>query len=148
MKRPRTVLTLVVLAAVVILAAAYFVLPRLLGVETLTTIEKRSPDRKHVARLRTIEGGLDVNVILEVDGKHVYGSPDFAAPAHVDFQERLVWDRTGKIVLVELAGKRVFGYHVAQQRPLRVNELSIVQLAPFSELRLAVDIPGIAHASP
>lgn len=63
--------------------------------------------RYHMARLYSRPGFGDQTFYLEVDGERVYTSGD-AAPGNLD--EKLYWDAEGKIVVLELAGKKVFSY--------------------------------------
>jgi len=135
MKRSTTFVIISVIAAVMLLAAGYLAFRSIFPVATLTEISKMSPDRQHMATLVTREAGFDVNVVLEIDGATVYVSPDFVAPATADFQEHLMWDRGGTVVLLEVAGKRLFGYDVRHRRPLTASELSIVPLSSFDDLR-------------
>jgi len=141
--RRSTRLAVIVVSVVTVLAAgSYLALRRLFPVATLTVIEKTSPDRTHTARLMTREAGFDVNVVLEVDDAVVYTSPDFAAPATADFQERVLWDRSGNVVLIEVAGKRFFGYDVLHRNALSMTELARVQLSSFEDLRFTEELPG------
>ena len=145
---PRTRLAIVgTTAFAVLVLSAYFGFRALSPVETLTTIRKTSPDRKHTAQLVTRETGVDVNVILRVDGSVVYTSPDFAVPAHADFGEQIIWDRSGKIVVLAVGNQRMFGYHVLDQRRLSPSELSSVRVRSFEDLRFTEDLPLAAPAS-
>jgi hypothetical protein len=125
-----------------LVAGSYVACRWAFGASTLTVITKVSPDRRHAARLVTREIGWDVNVFLEVDGDTVYASPDFAAPAEADFQERLMWDSSGMVVVVEVADKRLFGYDVRNQHPLTAAELAAVSLSSFDDLRFTEDPPA------
>ena len=61
----------------------------------------------HTARLYTNPGFGDQTFTLEVDGRTVWVSGD-AAPGDLD--EKLIWDKTGQIVTLELAGKKILSY--------------------------------------
>src|SRR5690349_14231393 len=98
-----------------------------------TVITKRSPDKQHTAKLTRVQS-IDVNFKLTVDGAHVYASPDFV-PVRADFREQLIWDTNSEAVFVEVAGRRIFGYHVRDARPLTDAELYQIHLTPFEELR-------------
>ena len=144
MRRPSRIAMIVALVALGIIATGYLgylVLRLSFPEEILTDITKLSPDRKHKARLVTREASFDVNVFLEVNGQPVYVTPDFRAPAQFDFREYLFWDKGGTVVVLEVAGKRLFGYDARNLRGLTVAELSRVQLSSFDDL-------GFAHVLP
>jgi hypothetical protein len=104
-----------------------------------TVMTKRSPDGQHTAKLTRVQG-IDVNFRVSVDGTRVYSSPDFA-PVPADFREHLIWGTNGQVVVLEVAGQRIFGYHVAEKRALTDSELLNVQFAPFGELRFEGTLP-------
>ncbi len=104
-----------------------------------TVMTKRSPDRQHTAKLSRVQG-IDVNFRVSIDGSRVYGSPDFA-PVRADFREQLIWDTNSQAVVLEVAGRRIFGYHVGEKRPLTDLELSKIHLTPFEELRFEGTLP-------
>jgi hypothetical protein len=104
-----------------------------------TVMTKRSPDRQHTAKLSRVQG-IDVNFRVSIDGSRVYGSPDFA-PVRADFREQLIWDTNSQAVVLEVAGRRIFGYHVGEKRPLTDPELSKIHLTPFEELRFEGPLP-------
>lgn len=99
---------------------------------TSTVMTKYSPDRQHSAKLIRKQL-IDVNFIVKVDGAAVYGSPDFR-PVHADFREQLIWDTNSVAVVLEVAGRRIFGYHAGEKRPLKESELHRIHLTPFEEL--------------
>jgi len=100
---------------------------------------KRSPDRHHTAKLSRVDG-IDVNFRITVDGTRVYSSPDFR-PVSADFREQLIWDTDSQAVVLEVAGRRIFGYHVGDKRPLTNSELLNFHLTPFEELRFEGTLP-------
>jgi hypothetical protein len=104
-----------------------------------TVITKRSPDRQHTAKLSRVQG-IDVNFRVSVDGSRVYSSPDFA-PVRADFREQLIWDTNSQAVVLEVAGRRIFGYHVGEKRPLTDSELLKIRLTPFEELGFEGTLP-------
>jgi len=104
-----------------------------------TVMTKRSPDRQHTAKLTRVQG-IDVNFKVTVDGTRVYGSPDFA-PVRADFREQLIWDTNSVAVILEVAGRRIFGYHVAEKRSLTDSELHQIHLTRFEELRFEGTLP-------
>src|SRR5437773_12292767 len=61
----------------------------------------------HMARLYSKPGGGDQTYSLVVDGWRVYRSPD-AAPG--EQKEKLTWNDTGTIVILEYSGEKAFIY--------------------------------------
>lgn len=106
---------------------------------TSTVMTKRSPDGQHTAKLIRKQG-IDVNFIVSVDDSRVYGSPDFA-PVRVDFREQLIWDANSQVVVLEVAGRRIFGHHVGEKRSMTDSELAMIRLTPFEELRFEGTLP-------
>ena len=88
-----------------------------------------SPDRDHWARLLRVDG-FDRIYFVKVDGVRVYTSPDFAPSNDVPFRETLFWDATGKVVVLEVARHRIFGYDVSRSRELTDEELLAVAAPP------------------
>jgi hypothetical protein len=123
---------------IAVLAFAGFVAMFYFGMVS-TVMTKRSPDRQHTAKLSRVQG-IDVNFKVAVDGTGVYGSPDFA-PVRADFREQLIWDTNSQAVVLEVAGRRIFGYHVGEKRPLTDSELLKIHLTPFEELRFEGALP-------
>ena len=104
------------------------------------TVEVRySPDRRHKAILQRC-GGIDVNFRVIVDGREVFPSPDFA-PVALDFREKLIWDRTGSHVVLEVAGERIFGYDASHSRDLTADELLAIEYPSFAEFRFEGELP-------
>lgn len=104
-----------------------------------TVMTKRSPDRQHTAKLTRCDG-IDLIFSVKVDGIRVYDSPDFA-PRTVDCREQLIWDADSTAVVLEVAGQRIFGYHVGEKRALRDSELYSLRLTPFHELGFEGELP-------
>jgi hypothetical protein len=104
-----------------------------------TVMTKRSPDRQHTAKLTRVDG-IDVIFKVTIDGTRVYSSPDFA-PVSADFREQLIWGSDSMAVVLEVAGRRIYGYHVGEKRSLTDSELHQVHLTPFEELRFEGTLP-------
>ena len=134
----KTLLIISSVVGVVVLAFAGFAAMFYFSMVS-TVMTKRSPDRHHTAKLSRVQG-IDVNFGITVDGTRVYGSPDFA-PVRADFREQLIWDTNSQAVVLEVAGRRIFGYHVGEKRPLTGSELLKIQLTPFDELRFEGELP-------
>jgi len=121
------------------LALFYFSVTGKAGWHVSTVMTKRSPDRQHTATLSRLQG-IDVKFRVTVDGSRVYASPDFA-PIRADFREQIVWDTKSQAVVLEVAGRRIFGYHAVEKRPLTDSEVLKVQFTPFDELRFEGTLP-------
>jgi hypothetical protein len=134
----KTLLVVGSVVGVAVLALAGFVAMFYFSMVS-TVMTKRSPDRQHTAKLSRVQG-IDVNFRVSVDGSSVYGSPDFA-PVRADFREQLIWDTNSQAVVLEVAGRRIFGYHVGEKRPLTDSELPKIHLTPFEELRFEGTLP-------
>lgn len=107
---------------------------------TSAVMTKRSPDGQNSAKLIRVQA-IDVNFRLIVDGKCVYISPDFA-PTHADFREQVIWSPDSSAVVLEVANRRVFGYHVREKRTLTEVELADVQFTPFEDLGFEGELPN------
>lgn len=101
---------------------------------------KGQPDRKHNANLVRYDG-IDVNFEVVVDGATVFRSADFA-PVVYDFREQINWDASGDIVILEIAGQKLFGYDAAQQRNLSAEEILNMYYPPFSDYAYEGSLPG------
>lgn len=134
----RTLLVIGSIMGVAVIAFAGFVAMFYFSMVS-TVMTKRSPDRQHTAKLSRVQG-IDVNFRVTVDGTRVYGSPDFA-PVRADFREELIWDTNSQAVVLEVAGRRIFGYQVREKRPLTDEELLKIYLTPFEELRFEGTLP-------
>lgn len=106
---------------------------------TSTLMEKVSPDKQHIVKLVRLSG-IDVNFDVKVDGSRVYRSPDFRS-AQADSRAQVIRDKSSRMVVLEVATKRIFGYHVVEKRALADSELMKVEFTPFSELRYEGKLP-------
>jgi len=133
----------VLLVAFIVLASAFVIFGGILAAfyfsMTTTVMKKVSPDKRHTAKLIRHDG-IDVMYKVYVDGHRVFWSPDFA-PVAVDFREQIAWDKSGQIVVLEVAGERLFGYHSGENRALTDEEILAVEFAPFEELRYEGESP-------
>lgn len=112
--------------------AIYFFLPN-------TVQQTRNLEKSHTAKL-VRNDGIDVNFKVIVDGEAVFYSPDFA-PVKDDFRERLIWNEKNNVIVLEVAGKRLFGYDVVQKRKLSDEELMEVEYTPFSKYEYEGKLP-------
>lgn len=109
-----------------------------------------SSDRVHRAELIRLDG-IDRNYFVRVDGHEVYGSPDFSPRRDMPFRETLVWDVKSKIVILEVAHQRIFGFDTSTKQRLTDEELLAVELPPDPELwkyGFESEWPGIGRAHP
>jgi len=67
----------------------------------------------HMAKLYTSPGLGDQTLTLKVDGNHVWTSGDAAGG---DLNEKLIWDKTGHILTLELNGENVLIYDAQNQK--------------------------------
>jgi hypothetical protein len=130
MKLKQAVCTVVIVIAVILmlLSLGYgFLRDIFFPIRTVQVLN--SPDGKHRAVLRRIDG-IDVNFFIIVDRKQVYWSPDFAPNSRVDFKERLIWNKTGDIVILEVVGRRLFGYNAQTCKAVSDAELLSIEYSP------------------
>jgi hypothetical protein len=112
----------------------------------MQTLESRDGD--HRAELWRIDGGVDRNYRVDVDGRRVFGSDDFAPRRDIPYRETLYWDRSGRFVILEIAGHRVFGYEAATGRRLSDSELLAAESPPelpLWEYSSETEWPGIGR---
>ncbi len=102
-----------------------------------------APNGLHTAKLRKKVNLADINFILTVDGQEVYRSNDLATLTNGSYREMLMWDETGRLVVVELMGKRVFAYDIIERRPLRKGELGQYNLFPSPAGKYYAEISDI-----
>ena len=102
-----------------------------------------SPDRAHQAVLLKKYNLADINFIVKVDGERVYESSDLMPFTDHSYRETLLWDKTGRVVALELMGKRVFAFDTHTNRELEKGELSQYQLWPMPSDHNYADIKDI-----
>lgn len=88
-----------------------------------------SPDRAHQAVLERTEF-MDLNFEVKLDGRVIYRSPDFAPDPTLAHRETLLWDDSGNILILEIAGQRLFGYDVTRGKALSSAALPRVKVRP------------------
>ena len=107
----------------------YGVVSGILWGETVQSLP--SQDESHTATLLKKYNLADINFIVKVDGKRVYVSSDLMSFPDHWYRETLLWDESGKVVVLELMGKRVFAYDVEAKRRLEKGDLSHYKLFPM-----------------
>jgi hypothetical protein len=88
-----------------------------------------SSEYKHKAVLKRLDG-IDLIFFVIVDGRKVYSSPDFAPNRKVSFREKIIWDKTSDIVILEVMGRRLFGYNAQTCKAISDAELLAIEYAP------------------
>lgn len=120
---------------------AYGVFSGLMWGKNVQTLD--APGGAHRAVLLKKYNLADINFIVQVDGERVYRSPDYMPFPDRWYREALVWDKTGRVVLLELMGKRVFAYDTQNKRELRKGELAQYELWPTPTDQNYADIRDI-----
>lgn len=96
--------------------------------KTVQSVSSRGS--KHEAKLLKKYNLADINFLVKVDGRRVYQSSDLMPfPDHL-YRETLLWDKSGRVVVLELMGKRVFAYDVESGRSLQKGELAAYTFFP------------------
>jgi hypothetical protein len=142
-KASKIVLALAVLACLALLPSILVFWPWQTKLQSLP-----SPDGNHTAELFRADG-IDRNYSVRVDGTRVYHSPDFAPRRDLAYLEALTWDKTGRIVVLEIARHRIFGYDATNHQRLSDDALLATQLppdVPLSEYYFESEWPGIGRA--
>lgn len=136
--------------AVLLVLAAAFAAAAFFGFFRGTRLQVLlSPDSSHQAELYRLDPFVDRNYLVYVDGHKVYGSPDFAATYKFPYREALYWDASGRIVVLEVARHRIFGYDAVARRRLTDAELLAVEERPDPSLwdyGFESEWPGIGRA--
>ena len=106
---------------------AYRVVTGIFGGRTIQTIWSSSGHRAILYKQHNL---ADINFKVGVDGETVYVSSDVMPFPDGMYRETLVWDKTGRVVVLELMGKRVFAYDAIEKRKLDKGELASYTLYP------------------
>jgi hypothetical protein len=132
MKRNRTGVTIaiIVIGLVFALGAYQFVqFLKVVGVKDNRVVQiLESPDGQLKAQLIRKYDFLDLNFIIELNGDKIYRSEDFRPNYTIPFRETILWDKTGKNLIFEIDGYRLFGYSVTEKRRLSEKELLSLQV--------------------
>lgn len=134
---------LTVIVSVLLFYAVSIFIMVLIMFPTRTVQVLYTPSWDNKAVLKRTDG-IDLNFIVKVNGRKVYSSPDFAPDTRIDFKERIVWDKSGTVIILEVAGKRLFGYDIKIQKPLSDKDLLSIEYAPdpdISNLRFEGEWP-------
>lgn len=137
MKRKFLWVALSLLAVMAVALAFYYSL--------VTTVQtKFSPNGSHQAKLVRMDS-FDVKFKVFVDGEPVFRSDDFAS-VRQDFREQINWDATGNIVVLEVAGQRLFAYDARKKRALNTQETRAVKYPAFAEYGYEGRLPSPSPA--
>ena len=118
----------------------YRVVSNIFGGRTVQTVWS---DSGHRAVLYKQYSLLNINFKVGIDGEIVYISPDVINFPDGMYRETLVWDKTGRIVVLELMGKRVFAYDSVERRKLGKGELSQYRLYPTTSENVLEELQDI-----
>ena len=124
----------------VIVMPAYKIATNIFGGRTLQTVWS---DSGHHAFLNKQYSLMNINFKVGVDGEIVYISPDVINFPDGMYRETLIWDETGRIVVLELMGKRVFAYDAVEKRKLGKGELSQYKLYPTTSENVLEELHDI-----
>ncbi len=122
-------------------------LPAMIGLSRTKLQTLQSPDGLHTAELVRSDH-LDRNYIVRVDGARVYVSPDFSPRNDLPYRETLAWDETGRVVVLEVARRRIFGYDAVKRETLSEEELLAVEFPPdppLWEYHFESEWPGVGR---
>lgn len=111
----------------IIAMPVYRVVTGIIGGRTVQTISSPNGNQAVLYKKHNL---ADVNFKVAVGGETVYVSPDLMPFPDGMYRETLVWDETGRVVVLELMGKRVFAYDIVEKRKLVKGELSQYKLYP------------------
>ena len=89
-----------------------------------------SPNHTHHAILGRRGAFIDLNSEVRLDGRVIYVSPDFSPDRTIPYRETLLWDDTGNRLILEVLGRRLFGYDASQNRRLTDAELPKAKVSP------------------
>lgn len=82
-----------------------------------------SQDGRFTATLTRRHAFLDVNFFIHLNGDEIYVSRDFKPTNKIAMREMLSWDKSGRNLIFEVAGRRLFGYNTTEPRALTDREL-------------------------
>ena len=86
---------------------------------------------RHVAALYKKNNLGDSNFIVKIDGNTVFVSSDYATFPDGQYRETLLWDKTGRVLVLELMGKRVFAIESDTGKKLKGSELLGIEFRPL-----------------
>jgi hypothetical protein len=101
----------------------------------------RSADGKHEAQLTWRYAFLDLNFLIHLNGEEIYVSPDFDPQYTVPFRETLLWDESGRYLVFEVNGQRLWGYDVLNRKPLAPAVLRTVRIPKVKSEDLGLQAP-------
>ena len=93
--------------------------------------ELKSPDGSHTARLGK-KMWIDLNYFILLDGNRIYTSPDFRPPRSTPYRETLLWDQSGRYLILEVAGRRLFGFDVENHKEINPQTLLSLPIPSIS----------------
>lgn len=90
-----------------------------------------SRESGNVAVLREHSRIIDYNLSIDVNGRSVYRSGDIQgfSPSHL--RATLVWDKTGRVVILEMMGKPRFAYDAVTNQQIERGGLAGLEFYPM-----------------
>jgi hypothetical protein len=115
---------------------------RAFGVQDQRVVQiLRSPNGKHEAQLTWRYAFLDLNFLIDLNGERIYTSPDFDPQYILPFRETLLWDESGRYLIFEVNGQRLWGYDVFNKKPLTPAELRTIKIPKVKSEDLGFQAP-------
>lgn len=105
-------------------AARYF----FFGLPIETVVSRESGN---VAVLREHFGIIDYNLSIDVNGRSVYRSGDIQGFSPSQLRATLVWDKTGRVVILEMMGKPRFAYDAVTNQQIERGGLAGLEFYPM-----------------
>ena len=127
----KSIAVAVIIAGAIFAFGAYQVVQfqRAFGVKDQRVVQiLESSDSQIKAELIRRYAFLDLNFIIKLNGEKIFTSPDFKQTYKIPFRETILWDKTGKNLIFEIGGHRLFAYNVAMKRQLSDKELLSLQV--------------------
>jgi hypothetical protein len=90
-----------------------------------------SPKLGHYAVLRSGFGIIDYHLKVAVDGTVRYDSGDIWGISPTQLRATLVWDKSGRVIVLEQMGDIKFAFDAVEQRTMSIEELEGYCLSPM-----------------
>jgi hypothetical protein len=90
-----------------------------------------SRESGNIAVLRKHFGIIDYNLSVDVNGRSVYRSGDIQGFSPSDLRATLVWDKSGRVVVLEIMGKPRFAYDAVTNQQIERGGLAGLEFYPM-----------------
>ena len=102
---------------------------RAFGVKDYRVVQiLESADGRHTAQLIRKHSFLELNFIVHLNDEKIYTTPDFRPNNKVPFRETLAWDESGRYLVFEVGGERLFGYNIQKKQSVSYKELMVLKV--------------------